>query len=213
MRVIDCVQGSPEWHQSRAGKITASRICDVLDVLKKGGESAKRRAYKMQLLAERLTGLASNDNYVNDAMRFGMEQEPFARAAFEVATGTDVDQTGFYIHPVLDFSGASPDGLIGDDGLLEIKVPNTVTHLQYLMDGVPPKDYRPQMTWQMVCTERTWCQFVSYDPRLPEHLQLFTARYELDTDYAQEIGEAVILFNEEIEALAKSLPQPEEVHV
>jgi putative phage-type endonuclease len=203
MRAIDVVQGSPDWLTARCGKITASRICDVLATIKKG-ESADRRNYKIQLVAERLTG-NTEDNFQNSFMQWGTEQEPFARAAYEVETGRDVEQVGFFIHPTLDYAGASPDGIVGKDGLLELKCPKTSTHIQYLLAGVPPADYQPQMLWQMACTGRQWCDFVSYDPRLPGDLQFFLVRFQRDDERIAEMEKEVEKFNSEVVDLIATL--------
>ena len=207
MPLINCVQGDNQWFAERCGRVTASRMNDVLAVLKKGGESAARAKYKLELLAEICTGHVE-EHFVTEAMARGAEQEPFARAAYEVHAGVMVDQVGFFVHPRIDRAGASPDGLIGHDGLIEIKAPQTTTHLQYLIDGVVPVEYQAQMLWQMACTGREWCDFVSFDQRLPEHLQLFVVRFERDEKRIAELETAVGEFLRELDALMLRLPAP-----
>ena len=191
-------QGSDAWKALRAGKVTASRVADVLSKVK-SGEAAGRKNYRMDLVAERLTGKPA-DSFTNSAMQWGTEQEPFARIAYETHKGLFVDQVPFVDHPTIEWFGCSPDGLVGEDGLLEIKAPNTTTHLEYLQEGKPPTRYIPQMMAQMACTGRKWCDFVSFDPRLPEDLQLFVVRLNWDDAYIQEMEAEVKQFLNEVEA-------------
>lgn len=196
MKVIDFPQGSEEWKAARAGVVTASRMEDVLAKIKTG-EAADRRDYKTQLVAEILTGMPQDNGYVSAEMQWGIEHEPFAKGAYEAGRRIFVDRVGLVMHPEIARAGASPDGLVEGNGLIEIKCPKTATHLQYLLAGTVPTKYQPQMLWQMACTEREWCDFVSYDPRLPEHLQLFVVRFHRDdkriadmtTEVKQLIGE------------------------
>jgi putative phage-type endonuclease len=204
MRVIKCKQGTAEWLNARRGKITASRIADVMDFLKKGGEGASRRNYRIELMAERLTG-RSEDHYVTPEMAWGSEYESRARAAYEVSAGVMVDQVGFVLHPIFDYAGASPDSLVGEDGGLEIKCPKTSTHLKWMMAGEVPEEHQGQMYWNMLCCEREWWDFVSYDPRLPRGLQIFTKRLERDEARINQIEEAVVAFNGEVEDALKPL--------
>jgi len=203
--VLDFEQGSQEWLQARAGKVTASRVADIVAKGKPGAESASRRDYRAQLVAEILTGRPQEDGYSNEAMRWGTEQEPIARAAYEVSKGLFVDQVGLVIHPTINRAAASPDGLVGEDGLLEIKCPKTATHLQTLSDRRIPKQYEPQMLWQMACTGRQWCDFVSYDPRLPDHLQVFIGRLNRDEDRIKELEQQVTDFLAEVDAAIAKL--------
>lgn len=203
MKVIDFPQGSEEWLSSRAGKVTASRIADVMAKIKTG-EAAARRDYRTQIVAEILTGRPQGDDFSNAAMQWGNDQEPFARASYEAATGVLVDQVGLVLHPTIDRAAASPDGLAGE-GLLEIKCPKTATHLDYLLDGKPPVKYQLQMLWQMACTERKWCDFVSYDPRLPDDLWLFVVRFARDQKRIDEIETAVKAFLAEVDATINKL--------
>lgn len=191
-------QGSDAWKALRAGKVTASRVADVLSKIK-SGESAGRKNYRMDLVAERLTGKPA-DSFTNSAMQWGTEQEPFARIAYETHKGLFVEQVPFVDHPTIEWFGCSPDGLVAEDGLLEIKCPNTTTHLEYLQDGKPPSKYIPQMMAQMACTGRKWCDFVSFDPRLPEDLQLFVVRLNWDDAYIQEMEAEVKQFLNEVDA-------------
>ena len=191
-------QGSDAWKALRAGKVTASRVADVLSKVK-SGESAGRKNYRMDLVAERLTGKPA-DSFTNSAMQWGTEQEPFARIAYETHKGLFVEQVPFVDHSTIEWFGCSPDGLVGEDGLLEIKAPNTTTHLEYLEDGKPPSRYIPQMMAQMACTGRKWCDFVSFDPRLPDDLQLLVVRLNRDDAYIQEMEAEVKQFLNEVDA-------------
>ena len=180
MRVATPTQKTAEWLTARCGRITASRMPDMLNFLKAKKdqvpeEGAKRIAYRAELIAERLTAIPA-DHYVSKAMQFGTDYEDDARRAYELKMETMVDQTGFVLHPDLDYAGASPDGLVGTDGGVEIKVPQTATHLSYLLADVVPEEYQAQMRFNMACCERYWWDFVSFDPRLPKPLQLFVKR-------------------------------------
>lgn len=197
-------QGSDEWFSKRLGKVTASRLNDVMATLKSGGEAATRKNYRAQLIAERLTGVKA-DSFTNGTMQWGTDNEPIARAMYEVSRGVDVEQVDFVEHPSILMSGASPDGLIGEDGLIEIKCPNTATHIDYLLAGIVPTEYRNQMLWQMECTGRKWCDFVSFDPRMPDDLQLFVIRYELDSGKLDELRNGVIQFLSEVDSVMLKL--------
>ena len=188
----DIIQGSPEWFALRCGKVTASRVADVIATTK-SGPSASRQNYLAQLVAEILTGTTA-DSYSNAAMVWGTETEPHARAAYEFYNDVSVVEVGFVVHPSITQSGASPDGLVGDEGLVEIKCPNTSTHIATLLDQKVPAKYITQMMWQMACTETAWCDFVSFDPRLPEDLQLFVRRVERDNERISELENAVVKF-------------------
>jgi len=203
MKVIDFPQGSEEWLQSRAGKVTASRIVDVLANIKTG-EAAARRDYRAQIVAEILTGRPQESGFVNAEMQWGTENEPFARSAYEVAKDCMVDQVGLVLHPTIERAAASPDGLVAD-GLLEVKCPKTATHLQYVLAGTVPAAYQPQMLWQMACTERKWCDFVSFDPRLPADLQMLVVRLERDDKRIKEIESEVMAFLKEVDETLEKL--------
>jgi putative phage-type endonuclease len=195
-------QRTNEWHEARLGKVTASRIADVM-AQTKTGPSASRKNYMAQLLTERLTGKPT-ESYSNAAMQWGTETEPQARAMYELQTGLEVIETGFTPHPELA-AGASPDGLVGDDGLIEIKCPNTATHIDTLLSGKIDKKYILQMHWQMICEGRQWCDFVSFDPRLPSNMQLFIKRVEFDEVLAAEIVDAVKAFLTELDVMETGL--------
>lgn len=198
-------QGSAAWLAERAGKVTASRIADVI-ARTKSGPSASRAAYMGELAAERLTGTPA-ESFTNADMQRGTELEPLARVAYESASGHFVEECGFVAHPKIAMSGASPDGLIASDGLLEIKCPRTHTHIEYLIGREPPAKYVPQMAWQAACTGRAWVEFVSFDPRMPEELRLFVARYEPTPAYIAELESAVREFIEELDAKVETLRQ------
>jgi putative phage-type endonuclease len=196
-------QGSIEWKMSRLGKVTASRISDVV-AKTKTGYSSSRANYMAQLICERMTN-EFQESYTNSAMTHGVENEPFARAAYEAKTGNMVDQVGAIDHPTVPMSAASPDGLVGDDGCLEIKCPNTATHIDTILGDEPAKKYYDQMQWQMRCADRSWCDFVSFDPRMPEHLQLFIKRIERNDRYIAELENEVIQFLAEVDDKVKKL--------
>ena len=190
-------QRSPEWFASRLGKVTASRVADVI-AKTKSGYSASRDNYMAQLICERLTG-QQGESFTNAAMTWGTETEPLARSAFEAYADVMVEEVGFVPHPRIRDSGASPDGLVGLFGMLEIKCPNTATHIDTLLTQTVPGKYITQMQWQMRCCERQWCEFVSFDPRLPQDLQLFVKRVEFNQTYVAMLEEEVINFLEELE--------------
>lgn len=198
-------QGTPEWLQARCGLVTASRISDVLSKIK-SGEAASRRDYRAQLVAERISGKPT-ESFTNAAMQWGTENEPFARAAYELKTDSFVEQVGLIRHPTIIMAGASPDGLVSDKGLVEIKCPNTATHIEYALSGKPPAKYQNQMLWQMECTGRDWCDFVSFDPRMPEDMKLFIVRFERDQNRIDDIKDEVIKFICEVEEEIQRLYQ------
>jgi putative phage-type endonuclease len=204
MKAVYLEQGTPEWKAARAGKVTASKVADVMAKIKTG-EAASRRDYRAQIVAEILTGTPQDDIFINDAMRWGTEQEPFARAAYETTRGVLVDQVGLVIHPTIERGAASPDGLVDPDGLVEIKAPKTATHLSYLLAGEVPSQYQPQMLWQMACTGAQWCDFVSFDPRLPEDLQLFVIRFKRDQARIDAMEAEVLAFLTEVDQTLTSL--------
>jgi putative phage-type endonuclease len=198
----DCMeQRTEEWFAARLGKVTASRVADVLAKIK-SGESASRKNYKMELVVQRLTNKVG-ESFTNAAMEWGTEQEPFARMAYEAHTGTFVKEEGFVDHPTIEGFGCSPDGIVGE-GLIEIKCPNTATHIETVLENKAPSKYIPQMQAQMACTGAKWCDFVSFDPRVPEDLQLFVVRVERDQEYIdsmevevkQFLSEVLDLFNQ-----------------
>jgi putative phage-type endonuclease len=177
--VSDVVQGSPEWIALRLGKVTASRVADVTARTKSGWGSS-RANYMAQLVAERLTGNQAA-TFTNSAMQWGTQTEPDARAAYSFYADSDVVEVGFDQHQTIAMSGASPDGLVGNDGLVEFKCPNTATHIETLLGAEIDGKYIKQMQWQMACRpERKWCDWVSFDPRLPESMRLFVKRVSRD---------------------------------
>lgn len=189
-------QGSLEWLQARAGRATASRIADIVATTKSGA-SASRANYAAQLVAERLTGEVE-PSFTNAAMAWGTEKEAEARNAYSFLHNADVVEVGFIDHPTIAMAGASPDGLVGSDGLVEIKCPNTATHIDTLLSGKVPAKYVTQMQWQMACTGRFWCDFVSFDPRLPEPMRLFVHRVPRDGARIDELEKEVAVFLEEV---------------
>jgi hypothetical protein len=205
-RLAECVQGSEAWAQARCGLVTASRCGDVTACTKKGEETADRRNYRSELMSERLTG-QPYPRFVSREMEFGLAQEPFARAAYELAHDVLVETCGFILHPGIDRFGASPDGLVGEDGLIQIKAPNTSTHLAWMLAGTIPVEHMPQMLGEMSCTQRAWVDFVSYDPRLPPHLQLFVRRFKRDPKLIAVLEREVEHFNTEIDEQIAALPQ------
>lgn len=196
-------QGSEAWHLMRLGKITASRVNDVVAMIKTG-EAATRADYRIELVCERLTAKPT-EGFTNSHMERGIELEPFARTAYEIATATFVDQVAFVDHPRLKNTGASPDGLVGNDGLIEIKCPAVKTHIKTLVDKKAPSKYMNQMQWQMACTKRLWVDFVSYCPELPENMQLFVKRVERDNGIIAELEAKVLEFDEEVKAVIQQL--------
>ena len=190
-------QGSDAWHQLRLGKVTASRVADILAKTKTGA-STSRQNYLIELALQRVTGNIE-PTYTNDAMAWGTATEPLARVAYEVKTGNFVDQIAFVDHSTISWFGASPDGLVNNDGLIEIKCPNSATHWATIKDGKPPTKYVIQMQTQMAVTQRKWCDFISFDPRMPERSQLFICRVERDNDMIQEIESEVMKFLSEVE--------------
>jgi putative phage-type endonuclease len=196
-------QRSPEWFSERAGKVTASCIYKVM-ARTKTGYGADRANYMAQLVAERFSGLPA-ETFSNAAMVWGTDTEPQARAMYELHTGHTVIETGFHRHPSIPDTGASPDGLIGEDGLVEIKCPNTATHIATLRGGGIDRKYILQMHWQMICTERAWCDFASFDPRLPQEMQLHFERIERDPALCAEIEGEVRQFLAELDETVADL--------
>lgn len=190
-------QRSDEWFSARLGKVTASRIADVVAKLKNGKPGASRDTYMGQLIAEALSG-EPQSSFSSQAMQWGTETEPMARSAYEFASGFSVEEVGFIEHPVISGSGASPDGLVSDDGLVEIKCPNTSTHIDTLIGSSIPAKYIDQMQWQMSCTGRKWCDFVSFDPRMPQEMNLFVKRIERDNDRIEFLETEVVEFISEM---------------
>lgn len=197
-------QRTAEWFAARAGHVTASRVADVLAKIKTG-EAASRANYRAQLVAERLTGQPS-ESFSNAAMQWGTDTEPLARAAYEIKTGQFVTEVGFIKHGRIEWAGASPDGIILE-GLVEIKCPNTATHIDTILAKSIPAKYVPQMQFQMACSGAAWVDFVSYDPRLPERHQLFIARLDRDEKFIAEMEKEVEKFLAEVAETISKLEQ------
>ena len=185
-------QRTEEWFRERMGKVTASRIADVM-TRTKSGYGASRKNYMTELLVERLTG-EREESYINAAMQRGIDEEPIARTEYELDRGVLVDEVGFMQHPSIEMSGASPDGLVGDDGMVEIKCPNTATHVETLIAKSVDRKYLLQMQWQMACTGRAWCDFVSFDSRMPAELAMVVIRVPRDEVMIEEIAREVTDF-------------------
>ena len=195
-------QRSAEWFAARLGKATASKIADIMATTK-SGYSTSRANYAAQLICERLTGTPA-ESFSNAAMQWGTEKEPEARDAYAMYRLCEVKEVGFADHPTIPMAGASPDGLVGDDGLVEIKCPNTATHIETLRTKAVPSKYVKQMMWQMACTDRQWCDFASYDPRMPEEMRLIVIRLHRCADSVAEMEAEVAKFLAEVdEAVAE----------
>jgi len=190
-------QGSPEWFQMRLGKVTASRVADIL-AKTKTGPSASRQNYLIELALQRTTGIIQ-ESYSNSAMEWGTQTEPQARVAYEVDTNNFVDQVAFIDHPSIKWFGCSPDGLVSDRGLVEIKCPNSSTHWEYFKYNRPPQKYVIQMQAQIAVTGRDWCDFVSFDPRMPERSQLLVVRVDRDEAFIAEMEAEIKKFLDEVE--------------
>ena len=198
-------QRTPEWFAARTGKVSASKVSDVMSKTK-SGYGASRATYMSQLLVERLTGTPT-EFYANAAMQWGTDTEPQARAAYEFKTGNAVIEEGFILHPNIEMSGASPDGMVCDEGMLEIKCPNTATHIATLLAEKAPSKYMNQMQWQMACAGRQWCDFVSFDPRLPENNDFFCVRVDRDDERIEELEAEVVKFLGELDEMVLKLKE------
>lgn len=208
MNTHEITQGSEAWFSARLGKVTASRVADVV-AKTKSGYSTSRENYMVELALERITG-QRQEAYTNEAMRWGTDNEPLARAAYEALTGCLVEEVAMIAHPTIDMAGASPDGLVDADGLLEIKCPNSATHLQTLRTKKPAAKYITQMAWQMACTGRAWCDFVSFDPRMPTGLQLFVTRIPRDQKLIDELETDVRSFLLELDQMVTEITNMKE---
>lgn len=194
--LIQAEQRTPEWFEARLGRPTASRFGDIM-AKTRSGYSASRKNYRAELVIQRLTQQIP-ENYQNSAMEWGVENEPVARLQYELESGNTVEDTSLWLHDDIE-AGASPDGLIGSDGCLEIKCPNTATHLETLRTGKIPRQYFAQVQGQMWVTDRKWCDFVSFDPRLPANAQLFITRVERDETYIKDLEYELRSFLKEVE--------------
>lgn len=199
----DMLQRTDEWHAARLGKVTASRLSDVI-ARTKTGWGASRANYMAELVAERLTGQPA-ERFISAAMKRGTEVEPEARAAYSWHVDMDIQEVGFVAHNRIRDTGASPDGLVGDNGLVELKCPETATHIDTLLGAAIPDKYIVQMQWQMACTGRMWCDFASYDPRMPEEMRLFVKRIERDNTRIAELENLVIEFLGELSVKVEKL--------
>lgn len=197
------IQGTPEWHAVRCGKVTASRIADLTAKIK-SGPSASRTTYMGELICERLTGIVT-EGFKSGPMQWGADNEPQARLNYAFDHNVEIEEVGFVDHPTIKMAGASPDGLIGADGLAEFKCPNTATHLETLRTRNVPGAYIKQMYWQMACTGRQWNDFTSYDPRLPEQMQMITIRLERDAEVIRQLEAEVSSFIAELDATVADL--------
>jgi putative phage-type endonuclease len=190
-------QRTDAWREVRLGKATASRIADIVGRTKTGGYASGRANYKAQLVRERLLGVPE-ETFTNAAMQWGIDKEPEARRAYEFHADCDVTEVGFIDHPKLAMAGCSPDGLIGTDGMVELKCPIPATHQDILLGKAFPDKYVKQALWQMACTGRQYCDLVSYDPRWPEAMRLFVQRIERDEDAITSLELEVALFLKEV---------------
>lgn len=197
MPVIKVEQGSEEWLRARAGSLGASEVADAL-ARTKSGWGASRHNLMARLMAEQLRGEPIK-GYVSREMEWGTATEPEARAAYTFFFNTEVQTVGLITHPTIEGTHASPDGFVGDDGLIEVKCPNTATHIATLLERKIPARYETQMRWQMICSGRQWCDFCSYDPRMPEHLQLWVKRLGHDETIAVTLQKEVRQFLDELE--------------
>lgn len=201
---VEALAGTPNWFAARRGLLTASRMNDALAVLKNGKPSESRRKLMFELLAERMTG-AAVDHYVTPAMQWGIDNQADAISAYEAETGELVGPEVFVLHPEIDWFGATPDGLVGADGLLEVKCPTTPKHLAWIVAGEVPDEHRLQMLTQIACTRRQWVDFVSFDPRVKGKAQLFIKRYEPAREEIEKIEAGVREFLAELDAMSKQL--------
>jgi hypothetical protein len=205
LELLTCEQGSELWAKARCGKVTASRCADVGAFTQKHEEKSDRRKYRMELLQERLTGIPV-EPYVSREMQWGIDQEPFARAAYEMERDVLVETCGFVLHPKIADFGASPDGLVGEDGLILVMCPATTTQLAWMLSGSIPIEHMPQILAELACTGRRWADFVSYDCRLPRRYQLFVRRYERFEPHIAELERHVRRFQSEMDEMLAALP-------
>lgn len=203
MNPAELIQGSEEWKQYKCGKVGASKIADII-AKTKSGWSASRQNYCAALVCEILTGNPT-EGFVSDAMKHGTEKEPLARLSYEFREDVEVQQVGFIDHPTIEGAGASPDGLVGIDGMIEIKVPYTATHIETLLTDEIDRKYLLQMQWQMACTGRTWNDYVSFDDQLPEAMRLYVKRVHRDERLIAELTTDVQTFIGEVRAKVKAL--------
>lgn len=204
MNTHDQLQRTPEWDEARLGRITASKVRDVSAKTKTGSYTAARDTYKWNLVTERITGVPTAFR-VTTAMQWGIDNEEDAKAFYGALHDIEIVESGFVLHPEFDFAGASPDGLIGDNGLIEVKCMETVNHLRAIAKCAAPEYYVDQCHWQMACTDREWCDLTIYDPRVPEELQMRRFRIHRDDSRIDELEHEVSMFNDEIENIIANL--------
>lgn len=208
MKVVRCTQHSHEWFEARVGHVTGSEVASVLNYLKRGDESAERRNYRFKIASELLTGVAQGQGYVSAAMDWGNEQEPFARGAYEVSTNSQVSQIGFVLHETIPFFGGSPDGMVNDDGGVELKCPDTTTHLKWILDGEVPEAHRDQMYTYMALTERRWWDFASFDPRPRDpRYHLFIKRLDWNDERIDQIESGVKQLLSEVHEMIEGIKE------
>jgi len=205
MIYTDIIQGTPEWHDIRRGKITGSKTVRIVPGVK-GKYLASRKNYMAKLICEILTGETAEE-FISEEMQWGTDNEPLARSAYEAITGNFVDEVGFIDHDIIQLFGSSPDGLIGEDGSIEIKCPNTATHIDTLINGKVKRDYIYQMQSLMMCGNRQWCDFISFDPRLSNNLQLSIKRFNRDEVMIAEITMEVEKFKSELSEMLRKLKE------
>lgn len=206
MTDADIIQRSAEWYAERCGSLGASQLADAL-AKTKSGWGASRANLRAKLVVERLTGQQEEGFIRSAAMQWGVDKEEEARIAYSFMTGHDVTEVGLYKHPTIIGTHASPDGLVGDDGCIEIKCPNSATHIETLKSNLVAHKYLLQMQWQMRCADRQWCDFVSFDPRMPDHLMLYIQRVQRDNDMLaileSEVAAFLVEVDEDVKALSK----------
>lgn len=200
-------QRSAEWFAVKCGKIGAGRVHDITTKTRTG-YGASRANVMAEIVCERLTGRFT-ESFTTASMQWGIDQEAAARDLYSARTGQLIEEVGWVDHPTIADAGCSPDGLVGDDGLIEIKCPNTATALDYVLSRKIPARYQTQMQWQMACSSRAWCDFVSFDPRLPEHLQMLVIRVERDDQCIKELEAEVRDFLVEVEQKVQQLKELE----
>jgi len=204
MRVIDVEQGTDAWFAARLGRPTGSVYSDVLAKGKDGGKSITRQKLVVKLALELVTGKPAAQGFKTQAMQDGTDREPIARALYEASRGVFIEEVGFCQHDTI-FTGVSPDGFVGDDGMVEFKCPVETTHREYMNRKDEPPEYRAQIQGQMWVTGRKWCDFVSYHPDFPENAQLIVRRVLRDEAYIQNLESAVIALNADVQAEAEAI--------
>lgn len=197
-------QGTPEWQAMRCGKVTASRVADVMRSGRGGKPSASRARYMGELVTERLTGVVS-ETFKSRDMEWGNETEEEAGNVYAFERGATLHKIAFVDHPTIEMSGCSPDRLVGDDGLIEAKCPASHTHIETLLTDKISPDYVRQIHWQLACTGRAWCDFISYDPRLPIEMRLYVKRFHRDQPAIETMEAEVTSFLQETAEMVSDL--------